>query len=207
MARCTARGGRGGVAAMKRQSANTPISPRPSPPPRAEGESKRRRQRSPSALSGRRPGRRDRAARVAQSQANGVSARRVREMNKLGRGTGGGGLFVCSTFQRGRFWFRARGPICRAHEYSGVRDRLSRRIPLIPLNPGESRIKLVSPQVGRRSGSRRWPEARTKSARARDRGSRPASGAPPGRSARSRRAAGRRTEPPAAKSISGPSGC
>ena len=37
---------------------------------------------SPAALPGRRPGRRDCAARVARSQASGASARRLREMNK-----------------------------------------------------------------------------------------------------------------------------
>ena len=54
-------------------------------------ENRRRRLRSPSAL----PGRQARTARLrralARRQANGVSARRLREMNKLGGGTGGGG--------------------------------------------------------------------------------------------------------------------
>ena len=57
-----------------------------------------------------------------------------------GRGTGGGGPVVCATLSR------ARDPICCAHDLSGagdsgVRDRVSRGIPLIPLNPGKSRLE------------------------------------------------------------------
>ncbi len=69
---------------MRCEKEDTPTSPRPSPPPGAERENGQRRLRLPSAL----PGRQARTARMRVSQASGASARRLRDMNKLGGGQG-----------------------------------------------------------------------------------------------------------------------
>ena len=74
---------------MRCEKEDIPTSPRPSPPPGAERENGQRRLRLPSAL----PGRQARTARLRRarmrvSQASGASARRLRDMNKLGGGQG-----------------------------------------------------------------------------------------------------------------------
>ena len=135
---------------MQRERENTPTSSRPSPPPRAERESRRRHLRSPSAIPGRRPGRRDCAARpMARSQANGVSARRLREMKTLEGDRGRWALRLRYVPAREILVPRPRPHIPCARTFGHER-------PPVPHNPGVSRMKLIAPQVGRRSGSRRW---------------------------------------------------